>query len=630
MLEWKPIIYADVAAAYASGLTVRLGVQREGAYVSSNCINSHTRLSLVQISVVVQANEAAEAAKLTWAPGAAQALSSLLEVVVSRLELGSADISARRGLILRIKNLVHVTEPGTDVACFGSFEKGLSLPGSDLDLSLDLSCHSIRKFRNGEETQEDKVGILRRLLRLLYSMAREGQISKLSPVLRASVPVVSFVECGTGVSCDVTVSNYDGMFRSRVLRMIMPLAPHFRPLCLLVKAWARWQDVNASTRGTLNSVSWTRSPPLLPPFSEIVGPDAEIGGLSNLRRMVDVNARLQECQARMDALAARWQPASTASLGELLASFFTQMAAVEEESWERGLCASTYRGCWTTKEWTTHAYSSAMGVEDFIDTSMNCARACQKHGRAQIYAALRQAAVSVRDAARVGTKNAADACDVQLFGRLVSRGKRALRGDEAAPAPAPKSSQRQVAAGTRLIVGAGTGSLLSSSSPRKVLPTAPVVLSRPPLLPAPVQDPPILPGYSKTAPPNGAPSLPPPLANPYSMQSQSIPPPMQQLPVYHTPPGNYGYEAPYSGQVNHNVGYGQGSDHYTSSQPTMSHYNQSVNSWPPQSGQYSQGYVPSYSMGTRPTYNQQPSDVTGYYNSQTWSPYGGPNQYNRY
>ncbi|KAI7746601.1 hypothetical protein M8C21_010205, partial [Ambrosia artemisiifolia] len=97
--------------------------------------------------------------------------------------------------------------------------------------------------------------------------------------MRAKVPILKFVDTATGVECDISVGNKEGISKSLIIRFVTSIDERFQKLCFLMKAWARAHNINSPKDRTLNSVSiillvafhlQTRDPPILPPFSAIL------------------------------------------------------------------------------------------------------------------------------------------------------------------------------------------------------------------------------------------------------------------------------------------------------------------------------------------------------------------------
>ncbi|KAI3772141.1 hypothetical protein L6452_03316 [Arctium lappa] len=240
---------------------------------------------------------------------------------------------------------------------FGSFSMGVFTSESDLDLSINFSNSANVSSRN------QVITTLRRFKKKLYALKDEGIVCDILPILNAKVPVLKVVDVASGIECDLSVENRDGISKSKIIYLISSLDERFQKLCILMKAWAKAHGVNSPKDRTLSSLSivllvtfhlQTRDPPILPPFSAILkdGEDLEI-----VKKSVE---RFENYGRR-----------NTESLGELFVSFLIKLASVAQ-IWPKGLCASPYHGRWISKTWTRIA---SIRVEDFTDHTQNVARA---------------------------------------------------------------------------------------------------------------------------------------------------------------------------------------------------------------------------------------------------------------
>ncbi|KAL8265327.1 hypothetical protein R6Q59_023457 [Mikania micrantha] len=289
------------------------------------------------------------------------ALEKLLnEVYVSLRPKPSA--YEHRKQVIQVLNDIAKDIYGDSVGCpvveeFGSFLMDLFTAESDLDLSINFR-YSFLMF-----SRDQKIKTLWKFARKLYSLQNSGRVQKVEPVMRAKVPILKFVDTATGVECDVSVENKDGISKSLFIRFITSIDERFQKLCFLMKAWAKANDINSPKDGTLNSLSiillvafhlQTRDPPILPPFSAILKDGKDSASVKNSVRNFQKYGRR-----------------NTETLGELFISFLIKLASVEE-IWSKGLCASSYLGQWTSKTWDIKI--ATMSVEDFMDRTQNAAR----------------------------------------------------------------------------------------------------------------------------------------------------------------------------------------------------------------------------------------------------------------
>lgn len=251
---------------------------------------------------------------------------------------------------------------------FGSFSMDLFSTRSDLDLSVNFS-HNAAEF-----PRDKKIKTLRKFAKKFYALQSEGHVFGIQPIMTAKVPILKVIDRGTGIECDLSVENRDGILKSRIVHLISSIDERFHKLSCLMKSWAKAHNINSSKDHTLNSLSitllvafhlQTRNPPILPPFSAILkdGTDLEM-----VKRLVN-NYR-------------NYGRSNTESLAELFVSLLLKLASIEK-LWPKGLCASTYEGSWISKEWDSKV--AVMSVEDFTDRSQNVARAVAKMQVEEIY-----------------------------------------------------------------------------------------------------------------------------------------------------------------------------------------------------------------------------------------------------
>nr|KAJ0197098.1 hypothetical protein LSAT_V11C700364860 [Lactuca sativa] len=274
-----------------------------------------------------------------------------------------------RKQLIRVFNEIARELYGNSSCCpvveeFGSFSMDLFTTGSDLDLSVNFKNNSQSVF-----PRDQKIKALRKFARKFYAL--QSHVRGVQPVLSAKVPILKVIDAGSGVECDLSVENRDGISKSAIIRLITSIDERFKKLSFLMKAWAKAHDINSSKDRTLNSLSiillvafhlQNRDPPILPPFSEILKDVASVQ--KSVRKFRNYGSK------------------NTETLGELLVSFLLKLASVEK-LWPKGLCASTYLGQWTSKTWATKIAS--MSVEDFTDRTQNVARAVGKSEVEKIY-----------------------------------------------------------------------------------------------------------------------------------------------------------------------------------------------------------------------------------------------------
>lgn len=289
------------------------------------------------------------------------ALESLLQDVYVIRRPKANDYKVRRELICVFneiaKEIYGNLKNAPVVVEFGSFVMDLFSATSDLDLSVNFKA-------NADFSREKKIQTLRKFAKKLYSLQSKGHVYGVFPITTAKVPIVKVCDRGTGVECDISVENRDGILKSQLIHIISSIDERFHKLSFLMKNWAKAHNINSSKEKTLNSLSivllvafhlQTRNPPVLPPFSAVLkdGTDPETV-MKSMANFVNYGKGNKE------------------SVAELFFTLLIKLFSVEK-LWQKGICASICEGSWISKTWNSKvAYIS---VEDFTDQSQNVARA---------------------------------------------------------------------------------------------------------------------------------------------------------------------------------------------------------------------------------------------------------------
>ncbi|XP_073065445.1 uncharacterized protein [Primulina eburnea] len=299
------------------------------------------------------------------------ALESLLQDVYVIRRPKANDYKVRRELISVFneiaKEIYGNSKKAPVVVEFGSFVMDLFSATSDLDLSVNFNT-------NAHFPREKKIQTLRKFAKKLYSLQSKGHVYGVFPITTAKVPIVKVFDRGTGVECDISVENRDGILKSQIIHIISSIDERFHKLSFLMKNWAKAHNINSSKEKTLNSLSiillvafhlQTRNPPVLPPFSAILkdgtDPDSVMKSMANFMNYGKSNKE---------------------SVAELFFTLLIKLFSVEN-LWQKGICASTCEGSWISKTWDSKV--ACISVEDFTDKSQNVARAVGQTEVKRIY-----------------------------------------------------------------------------------------------------------------------------------------------------------------------------------------------------------------------------------------------------
>lgn len=323
--------------------------------------------------------ESLELKEMKFHPAFMSELDNLLSDVYVSLLPNSSEYEQRKQLVQAYSTTVETTFGNIGgfpvVEAFGSFTMNIFTAKSDLDLSINFDKSNAKCL-----PRVQVISVLRRFAKILRRKQSMGQLSGVLLILSAKVPVLKAVDCKTGIECDISVENKDGISRSLFFSIISSIDERFRIISFLMKAWAKANDINSSKDHTMNSVSiislvalhfQTRDPPILPPFSALLRDGADITKLrSFVPEFMNLATRNKE------------------SVAELFIALLAKLASVQK-LWEVGLCASNFEGSWISKTWTSK-FGSNMNVEDFLDRDQNFARSVGKSKMSKIYDCLRR------------------------------------------------------------------------------------------------------------------------------------------------------------------------------------------------------------------------------------------------
>lgn len=179
------------------------------------------------------------------------ALASLLK------PLPTSDGAAREALEAVAGAAKRAFGEGARAVPFGSFVQGAQLPGSDLDVCLQLPGFS-RKQLAGTGAQ---VSALKAFLARLPKTFRVIE-KRFSPTIKVPIVVLAFASSSghiveTDVSIGVSCNGAEKGFADRLVRKMLACTPSALWLVRVVKHWARVQGVSKAFDGFLNSLSWT-------------------------------------------------------------------------------------------------------------------------------------------------------------------------------------------------------------------------------------------------------------------------------------------------------------------------------------------------------------------------------------
>ncbi|XP_026411851.1 protein HESO1-like [Papaver somniferum] len=286
------------------------------------------------------------------------------------------DLTARYTIINDLRTVVGSIDglKGATVEPFGSFVSNLYTRWGDLDISIEVPCDSLVSSTD----KTNKQNFLREIRKVL---GRRGLVRDLRLLLHARVPVLIFESNLHNISCDISISNLLCQMKSKLFFWITGIDERFRDMVLLIKEWAKSQQINDPKNGTLNSHSLcllvifhfqTCEPPILPPLREIY--EGNIADNLTGARVIAESAIQDTCSANIERFKTNsFRDVNKSSLSELVVSFFRKYSNLNMLASEYAIC--TYTGRWehrsNSTKWTN---DYPLFIEDPFEHADNTAR----------------------------------------------------------------------------------------------------------------------------------------------------------------------------------------------------------------------------------------------------------------
>lgn len=249
-------------------------------------------------------------------------------------------------LIAHLQKAVKAEWSGATVSCFGSAANGLALAQGDVDICVivpkgarKLYRGAVVKGKNQHQQQyqseikaENEVQVLRSIKDLLL----RNNFDIRSDLCHARVPILKLYDPKSGFQIDMCVNNRLVDHNTALVGRYMELDDRVRPLCLLIKSWAKNRDVNTTYRGTLSSYAYvllvisfcqTRHPPVLPCLQRMVDGRVVKEGEKLPENLVSHSDKSSEAPTQYNVYFDRsskvtWESRNQDSLAQLLLAFF--------------------------------------------------------------------------------------------------------------------------------------------------------------------------------------------------------------------------------------------------------------------------------------------------------------------
>ncbi|XP_050217247.1 uncharacterized protein LOC126668071 isoform X2 [Mercurialis annua] len=140
---------------------------------------------------------------------------------------------ARQTAVKSVFDVIKYIWPKCMVEVFGSYETGLYLPTSDIDVVI---------FRSGIKIPQIGLQALSRAL------SQKGIAKKIQVIAKARVPIIKFVEKRSCVSFDISFDVENGPKAAEYIKDAVCKLPALRPLSLILKVFLQQRELNENLR----------------------------------------------------------------------------------------------------------------------------------------------------------------------------------------------------------------------------------------------------------------------------------------------------------------------------------------------------------------------------------------------
>ncbi len=147
----------------------------------------------------------------------------------------------RAAAVANLAAVVRTLWKAARVHTFGSFDTGVFLPSSDVDLVV---------MNAGGASKPHQVAGLRQIE---WALREKNVGHSLELISKAKVPIVKYIDVETGVPVDVCLEQKDGIVSSAFAKKALAKFPAFRHLTLLLKMWLRERGLNDTFTGGVGS-----------------------------------------------------------------------------------------------------------------------------------------------------------------------------------------------------------------------------------------------------------------------------------------------------------------------------------------------------------------------------------------
>lgn len=150
----------------------------------------------------------------------------------------SEEQTARTAAVARVSEVIKSIWPSCQVKVFGSFETGLYLPSSDVDVVILNS--DVQVPQNG-------------LQALAKALSQRSIGHKMQVIGKARVPIIKFIEKESNVAFDISFDVQNGPEAAKFIKDAIAKISPLKPLCLILKIFLQQRELNEVYSGGIGS-----------------------------------------------------------------------------------------------------------------------------------------------------------------------------------------------------------------------------------------------------------------------------------------------------------------------------------------------------------------------------------------
>jgi non-canonical poly(A) RNA polymerase PAPD5/7 len=154
------------------------------------------------------------------------------------MQPSKVDLESRLDVISRMRTIATSLWPSSQLDVFGSYETGLWLPNSDIDIVISTTA--------GEEPTE-------LINSFAHKVCLQNMASEMERILTAKVPILKMKDRATGIYLDVSFNIDNGLQGIMVVKEYLERYPEAKYIIFVVKYFLKQRGLNDTYSGGIGS-----------------------------------------------------------------------------------------------------------------------------------------------------------------------------------------------------------------------------------------------------------------------------------------------------------------------------------------------------------------------------------------